>query len=176
VHHEALRWKKIMTTPGNLDIISEQRSSADALPGELQDAVGGEAVCVSRGNDECAQVLHSLNNVLASILLNAQLVEWKLASYSRIKRNIHEIERNAQRGEELVKQLVDRFAAPTTTNRCPEPRITLDSETVNTRPAEASPRAPASPNAPAFKLKTSRIRGGVAIGELYQKPGPHTMV
>lgn len=55
---------------------------------------------------ECAELLHGLNNVLVSILLNAQVMEWKLPSYSRLKRNLHAIERNAQRGGELVKRLL----------------------------------------------------------------------
>ena len=77
-----------MTTPGNFDSFSEQRSNTAVLAGELQDAVGGEAACGQPSSDECTEVLHTLNNMLASILLNAQVVEWKVASYSRIKRNI----------------------------------------------------------------------------------------
>jgi hypothetical protein len=58
---------------------------------------------------DCADILHGLNNVLASMLLNAQVMEWKLPSYSRSKRYLHEIERNAQRGGELVKRLLGRL-------------------------------------------------------------------
>jgi len=61
--------------------------------------------------DECAELLHGLNNALVSMLLNAQVMEWKLPSYSRLKRNLHEIERNAQRGGELVKRLLQRLDA-----------------------------------------------------------------
>ena len=50
-------------------------------------------------------LLHELNNVLVAILLNAQVVEWKLPSYSRLKRNVHEIERGAQRGAVIVSRL-----------------------------------------------------------------------
>src|SRR5664279_3499615 len=64
--------------------------------------------------DKCAETLHGLNNVLASMLLNAQVLEWKLPSYSRSRRYLHEIERNAQRGGELVKQLLRQLEA-----RCP---------------------------------------------------------
>jgi len=63
------------------------------------------------GCNDCAEILHGLNNVLASMLLNAQVLEWKLPSYSRSKRYLHEIERNAQRGGELVKQLLVRLEA-----------------------------------------------------------------
>src|SRR5664279_5533149 len=57
-------------------------------------------------SDECGAILHGLNNVLAAMLLNAQVLEWKLPSYSRSRRYLHEIERNAQRGGELVKRLL----------------------------------------------------------------------
>jgi hypothetical protein len=52
--------------------------------------------------------LHDLNNVFVSILLNAQVIEWKLPSYSRIKRNVHEVERSAQRGGLLVKRILQQ--------------------------------------------------------------------
>jgi hypothetical protein len=61
--------------------------------------------------DDCAEILHGLNNVLAGMLLNAQVMEWKLPSYSRSRRYLHEIERNAQRGGELVKRLLERLDA-----------------------------------------------------------------
>ena len=54
--------------------------------------------------------LHDLNNVLVSILLNSQVIEWKLPSYSRIKRNVHEVERSAQRGGLLVKRILQQIA------------------------------------------------------------------
>ena len=67
--------------------------------------------CAGTTCDGCDEVLHGLNNVLASVLLNAQVMEWKLPSYSRSKRYLHEIERNAQRGGELVKRLLGRMQA-----------------------------------------------------------------
>jgi hypothetical protein len=71
-----------------------------------------KAAGLSKGAcDDCAEILHGLNNVLASMLLNAQVMEWKLPSYSRSRRYIHEIERNAQRGGELVKRLLERLDA-----------------------------------------------------------------
>ena len=60
------------------------------------------------GCGECGELLHGLNNALASVLLNAQVMAWKLPSYSRGKRYLHEIERNAQRAGELVKRLLER--------------------------------------------------------------------
>ena len=49
------------------------------------------------GCEACAELLHGLNNALSSVFLNAQVMAWKLPSYSRDKRYLHEIERNAQR-------------------------------------------------------------------------------
>src|SRR5271165_5458151 len=63
------------------------------------------------GCSNCTEILHGLNNVLAAMLLNAQVLEWKLPSYSRSRRYLHEIERNAQRGGVLVKQLLGRLEA-----------------------------------------------------------------
>lgn len=76
------------------------------------------AGCSNGAYDDCAEILHGLNNVLASMLLNAQVMEWKLPSYSRSKRYLHEIERNAQRGGELVKRLLGRLevSCPTALN------------------------------------------------------------
>ena len=69
----------------------------------------------SFGNEtSCGQqdeILHGLNNVLVSILLNAQLIEWKLPSYSHLRRNVHEIERSAQRAVVLLKRLLSEGRA-----------------------------------------------------------------
>jgi hypothetical protein len=71
--------------------------------------------------ETCIAVLHDLNNTFAAVLMNAQVMECKLPSYSRSKRYIHEIERGAQRGGALVKRLLTRFASqsepPTAPNR-----------------------------------------------------------
>jgi hypothetical protein len=75
-----------------------------------RDPSGVTAVSAGQtGGDGCAEILHGLNNVLASMLLNAQVLEWKLPSYSRSRRYLHEIERNAQRGGELVKRLLEQL-------------------------------------------------------------------
>lgn len=55
-------------------------------------------------------MLHDLNNAFAVVLLNAQVMECKLPSYSRSKRYIHEIERGAQRGGALLKRLLAQVA------------------------------------------------------------------
>lgn len=58
----------------------------------------------------CAEVLHELANVMTAVLTNTQVLSWKLPPYSHLKRSVHEVERNAQRGGELLKRLVSRCA------------------------------------------------------------------
>ena len=60
-------------------------------------------------DEASAELLHELNNIFVSVLLNTQVMEWKLPSYSRLKRNLHEVQRDAQRGGELVKRLTQRL-------------------------------------------------------------------
>jgi len=57
----------------------------------------------------CAGLLHELANTLAAVLLNAQLLEWKLPPYSRLRRPVLKVERDAQRGGELLKRLRQKF-------------------------------------------------------------------
>jgi len=92
-------------TPGNDQDLVDTAMSKNGL-GEQSgtDAEGGP----DWGPGETAAVLHSLNNALVSILLNAQVIEFRLPSYSRLKRNLHEIERSAQRAGMLVKRLLRR--------------------------------------------------------------------
>lgn len=61
--------------------------------------------------EDFGEIVHGLNNVLVSILLNAQFMEWKLPSYSRMRRNTHEIQRSAQRAGVLLKRLTSRSGA-----------------------------------------------------------------
>lgn len=63
------------------------------------------------GCEHCANALHELANLMTGVLTNAQVVGWKLPPYSHLKRPIRELERNAQRGGELLKSLMQRCAA-----------------------------------------------------------------
>ena len=58
----------------------------------------------------CVEVLHELANVMTGVLSNAQVLGWKLPPYSHLKRSVREVERNAQRGGELLKRLINRSA------------------------------------------------------------------
>jgi hypothetical protein len=59
--------------------------------------------------NHCADLVHQLSNTMTAVLMNAQLLEWKLPPYSRLKRPVLEVERNAQRGAELLKRLRQQF-------------------------------------------------------------------
>jgi hypothetical protein len=59
---------------------------------------------------DCEELLHQLANVMTGVLMNAQVLEWKLPPYSHLKRSVRELERNAQRGSEMLKRLTRRLA------------------------------------------------------------------
>ena len=82
--------------------LPDQQNSRDLVVDAKEEKV---AASEFEGDAEPSQILHGLNNMLVSILLNAQVIEWKLPSYSRIRRNVHEIERSAQRGAVLLSRL-----------------------------------------------------------------------
>lgn len=78
--------------------------------------LGGEGVQITMppsplAADHAVEMLHDLGNAFASVLLNAQVLDGKMPSYSRAKRYVHEIERSAQRGGALLKRLLERFPA-----------------------------------------------------------------
>jgi hypothetical protein len=61
------------------------------------------------GCSGCADTVHELANAMTAVLINAQVLEWKLPPYSRMKRPVREIERHAQRGGALLKRLLRQF-------------------------------------------------------------------
>ncbi len=71
-----------------------------------------EKACPSfSGCEDCGEVLHELANLMTGVLVNAQVLGWKLPPYSHVKRPVREVERNAQRGGELLKRLMLRCTA-----------------------------------------------------------------
>lgn len=56
----------------------------------------------------CSDLLHELSNLVTGVLLNAQVLEWKLPPYSHLKRPVREVARSAQRSSELMKRLLRR--------------------------------------------------------------------
>jgi hypothetical protein len=53
----------------------------------------------------CGGLLHDLSNLVGAVLLNANLLGWKLPPYSHLKRPVKEIERNTQCASELLRRL-----------------------------------------------------------------------
>lgn len=76
---------------------------------------GGESMQLSQPSpltsEYCVDLLRDLSNTFAAVLMNAQVLDGKLPSYSRSKRYIHEIERSAQRGGAQLKRLLVRLSA-----------------------------------------------------------------
>ena len=69
----------------------------------------GETACPSQlPGDGCSDLLHELSNLMTGVLLNAQMLEWKLPPYSHLKRPVREVARSAQRSSELMKRLLSR--------------------------------------------------------------------
>ena len=58
---------------------------------------------------DCEELLHELANVITGVLMQSQITAWKLPPYSHVKRSVREIERNAQRGSELMKRIMRRI-------------------------------------------------------------------
>ena len=65
-------------------------------------------------SEYCLELLQDLNNTFAAVLMNAQVLDGKMPSYSRSKRYVHEIERSAQRGGALLKRLLSRLSTDET--------------------------------------------------------------
>ena len=121
--------------------------------------------CSSRAFDvEFADLLHQLANTTTGVLINAQMLGLKLPPYSHLRRPLREIERNAQRGGELMKSLLRRLT-PEATGKTNDHEITrrvadcnpglMDAVTarepdVDSRNAENLPRLRNSCPAPGF--------------------------
>lgn len=94
--------------PGNRQLEVPRATPLGELTGERAQAAPPP---VTLASDYCIEILHDLNNAFASVLMNAQVLDGKMPSYSRSKRYIHEIERSAQRGGALLKRLLERLPA-----------------------------------------------------------------
>jgi len=94
-----------------------------AVPASFLRGNGNDAMVSSNGKGEkrdlarlhcshdfgCADTMHELANSMTAVLINAQVLEWKLPPYSRLKRPVREIERHAQRSGALLKRLLGEF-------------------------------------------------------------------
>jgi len=87
-----------------------QREALDSSCGDSKGRVPEMARPLRLQCSDCEELLHELSNVVTGVLMNAQVMEWKLPPYSHLKRSVREVERNAQRGGELLKRLMRRLA------------------------------------------------------------------
>src|SRR5215471_5670303 len=74
---------------------------------------GKKIPCPSSAIAASGSLLHDLSNLVGAVLLNANLLGWKLPPHSHLKRPVKEIERNAQRAGELLRQLTARCNSAT---------------------------------------------------------------
>lgn len=71
-----------------------------------------DSTCGQGLSPDYIEILRDVGDVLSGVIVNALAVEWKLPAYSKSRRYIHQIERNAQRGGELVKRLLRQLDPP----------------------------------------------------------------
>ena len=115
----------------------------ESCPEDLRAAERNGDLPVSPERETCRDIFHGLNNALVSILLNAQVIGWKLPSYSRLKRNVHEVERSAQRGGLLVQRLRNWLETEAAGDSAQDEResqyIAVDSRRIGTDHAGVAP-------------------------------------
>jgi len=73
--------------------------------GDSEGHVSDQACPSPLGRGGCTELVHELSNLLTGVLVNAQVLEWKLPPYSHLKRPARELARTAQRSSELLKRL-----------------------------------------------------------------------
>jgi hypothetical protein len=90
--------------------LSESSGLCEATSSSCGDREGrvSDTACPSHAVEGCSGLVHELSNLMTTILLNAQMLEWKLPPYSHLKRPVREVARNAQRASELMRRLQQR--------------------------------------------------------------------
>ncbi len=97
--------------PDCLPIPCDKETSEMSSAGQAREECEQENQRSSRAlSADCAHLIHELANTTTAVLVNVQVLGWKLPAYSRLKRPLHEIERNAQRGGELMKRLLSQLS------------------------------------------------------------------
>jgi hypothetical protein len=84
-------------------VMFSSSSCGEGEGGATKQARPSQAIC-----RECEEVLQELSGVITGVMINAQLLGWKLPPYSHLKRPVHEIERSVHRGAELLRRLLQR--------------------------------------------------------------------
>lgn len=95
-----------MSYPGSRQVQGKEFERLSSSDDERTVHVLGRA-CTARDNpDACVELLYELERLMGGMLVNAQVMQWKLPPYSHSKRYVREIERSAQRGGSIVQQLL----------------------------------------------------------------------
>ncbi len=95
-----------------LSVPRDEEISEMSSAGQVREECNQESQRSSRAfSSDCVDLIHELANTTTAVLVNVQVLGWKLPAYSRLKRPLHEIERNAQRGGELMKRLLSQLSA-----------------------------------------------------------------
>jgi hypothetical protein len=121
--HDQANDRKTCVADGNHEVNTTQEAWNDpAKSTEHCEAIASSSCGDSKGRQpetvrplrlqcsDCADIVHQLANIMTAVLMNAHVLEWKLPPYSHLKRSVREVERNAQRGGELLKQFMRRVA------------------------------------------------------------------
>jgi hypothetical protein len=102
--------KPLANQLGHLAIACDEETSQVFSAGQGRGECDPGNPCSSRAlSGGCAALVHELANTTTAVLMNAQVLGWRLPPYSRLKRPLLEIERSAQRGSELMKCLLRRL-------------------------------------------------------------------
>jgi hypothetical protein len=105
--------------PGRKHVSADTATEACSIPSsdseamvsscsEAEERVATRARSSQLSCDQCWELLHQLSNTMTGVLMNAQVLGWKLPPYSHLKRPLRELERNAQRVGELLRRLMQR--------------------------------------------------------------------
>ena len=123
----ARQTKPLANQSRHLSIACDDETSQISSAGQGREERDPGNPCSSRAfNGGCAALVHELANTTTAVLMNAQVLGWKLPPYSRLKRPLREIERNAQRGSELMKCLLRRLGTDGTDQADEERRCVQD--------------------------------------------------
>jgi hypothetical protein len=140
----------------------DENSQISSAGQEREECEPGNSRSSRAFNGECSELVHELANTTTAVLMNAQLLGWRLPPYSHLKRPLREIERNAQRGAALMKCLLHRLGTEGT-EQANGPRrwmqqgelrsvdsVTAQGPRVDSGSAENPPPPAKAPPAPVF--------------------------
>ena len=137
--------------------MSESSGPSEATSSSCGDGEGrvSDTARPSPGAEGPAELLHELSNLMTSVLLHAQMLEWKLPPYSHLKRPVREVARSAQRATELMRRLQQHTAQTTRSALMDPPPAALAQDP----PAWSSSASTSSGSAVSMEDARLQIRG-----------------